>query len=73
MRQTLLGLPKSIAGAGLAAVGEFILYGNLAAAGGQAVGVVAVATAILATAGVMHANASGHQRFVAIFLQHVLL
>jgi hypothetical protein len=82
MRQTLSGLPKSMTGAGLAAVGVFLLYHNLHRTAAQlsrflgatccdAPGVFL--TVIVAATRVMHAYASGHQRFVEIFIQHLLL
>lgn len=82
MRQTLLGIAKSMAGAGLAALGVVILYDDLHTAavqldhllgdiGGQAVGVVPIA--ILAADRVTRTYASGHPRFVEIFTQHLLV
>jgi hypothetical protein len=75
-------LPKSMTGADLAAVGVFAfdynLHGSaeemcrfLGAACCDAPG--AFPTMILAASRVMHAYASSHQRFVEIFIQHVLL
>lgn len=80
MRPTLSGLPKSLAGAGLAAVGAFLLYHNLHGTAAQLARFLgttccdapgAFPTVILAAARVMDAYASGHQRFVEIFIQHL--
>lgn len=82
MRRTLSGLPKSMTGAGLAALGVFLLYHNLhgtaaqlsrflGATCGDAPG--AFPMVILVAARVMHAYDSGHQRFVELFIQHLLL
>lgn len=82
MRQTLSGLAESMAGAGLAAVGVFLLYHNLQGTAAQLsrfLGATccdapgAFPTVILAAARVMHAYASGHQRFVETLIQHLLL
>jgi hypothetical protein len=81
MRQTS-ELPKSMTGAGLATIGLFTLYYNLQEAAddlSRFLGAAccdapgALPTVILAAARVMHAYACSHQRFVEIFIQHVLL
>ena len=81
MRQTS-ELPKSMTGAGLAGIGVFTFYHNLQGAADELSRFLGAAccdapgafpTVILAAARVMHAYASSHQRFVEIFIQHVLL
>ena len=75
-------LPKSLIGAGLTAIGVFTFYRNLQGSADELSRFLGAAccdapgvfpTVILAAARVMHAYASSHQRFVEIFIQHVLL
>jgi hypothetical protein len=82
MRQTLSGLPKSMTGGGLATAGVSLLYHNLHSAAAQLSRLLgatccdapgAFPTVLVAATRVMHAYASGHQRFVEMFIQHLLL
>ena len=81
MRQTS-ERPKSMTGAGLAAIGVFTFYHNLQGAADELSRFLGAAcchapgafpAVILAAARVMHAYASSHQRFVEIFILRVLL
>jgi hypothetical protein len=79
---TAMRLPKSMTAAGLATIGVFTLYHNLQEAADDLSRFLGAAccdapgafpAVILAAARVMHAYPCSHQRFVEIFIQHVLL